>query len=125
MVTDETLISALSVADFGIISSRFFFFGVTSCCIAWELMTANRAAAHNMNTSMARSELAGMPAGLREGRFPMSELHKIFGIQVTRRKVDSLREFLKAMLEDEFSYQRWENDIQALLLDLDKIDKSF
>ena len=95
--------------------------------LAWELMTANHAAADKMNTSMARSELAGT-VSLREGRFPMSELHKIFGIRVTRRKVDSLREFLKAMLEDELSswiYQRWENDIQAVLLDLEKIDKSF
>ena len=40
-------------------------------------MTATRAAANNINTSMARAELAGMPADLREGRLPMSELHKV------------------------------------------------
>ena len=87
-------------------------------------MIANRAAALSENTSMARAELGGMPAVLREGRFPMSELHKIFGIQVTRCKVGSFRELLKAMVEDTAKYQRWENDIQALLLDLDEIDKT-
>ena len=40
-------------------------------------MTATRAAANNINTSMAQAELAGMPADLREGRLPMSELHKV------------------------------------------------
>ena len=71
-------------------------------------MTATRAAANNINTSMARAELAGFPVVLREGRYPMSEFHKVlvYPIQVTRRKVSSLREFLKAMLEDTAKYQQ-------------------
>ena len=50
-------------------------------------MTVTRAADDNKNTSMARAELAGMPVVLREGRFPVNQFHKVFGIQVTRRKV--------------------------------------
>ncbi|MCV6575826.1 MAG: hypothetical protein OIF58_08840, partial [Cohaesibacter sp.] len=91
---------------------------------AWELMTANRAAADGTNTSMARAELAGMCAVIREGRRPMFELGRVFGPQYTRHRIDSLRELLTAMVEAE-KYQRWENDINALLLDLHKIDNSF
>ncbi len=91
---------------------------------AFELMTATRADANNINTSMARAELAGMPVVLRDGQFPMSDFQRVFGVEITRRKVDSLRNFLKAMLDDT-AYQSWENDIQALLLDLDKVDNSF
>ena len=87
-------------------------------------MTATRADANNINTSMARAELAGMPVFLRDGQFPMSNFQRVFGVEITRRKVDSLRNFLKAMLDDT-AYQSWENDIQALLLDLDKVDNSF
>ena len=92
---------------------------------AWEIMTATRAAANNIDPSMARAELAGMPVALREGRYPISEFHKVFGVAVTRRKVGALRDVLKSILEDTAKYQSWENDITALLLDLDKIDDSF
>ena len=85
-------------------------------------MTANRAAANNINTSMARAELAGTV--LREERRPLSELGYIFGLQYTCHRVDSLRAVLTDMLEPA-KYQSWENDIQALLLDLDKIEKTW
>ena len=89
---------------------------------AWEMMTANRAAANNINTSMARAELAGTV--IREGRRPMSELDYIFGLQHTRYRINCLRAVLTDMLEPA-KYQSWENDIQALLLDLDKIEKTW
>ena len=56
---------------------------------------------------------------------PCPSIKKIFGSHVTRRKINSFRALLQGMLEDTAKYQCWENDIQALLLDLDKIDVSF
>ena len=92
---------------------------------AFEMMTANRAVSERVDTSIARAQLASLPVVLRTGNTPLSEYHKIFGSHVTRRKIGSFRAFLQAMLEDTAKYQCWENDIQALLLDLDKIDASF
>ena len=54
----------------------------------------------------------------------MSELDYIFGLQHTRYRIDCLRAVLTDMLEPA-KYQSWENDIQALLLDLDKIEKTW
>ena len=92
---------------------------------AWEMMTATRAASENIDTSISRAHLASMPVVLRPGNMPLSQYHKIFGSHVTRRKIGNFRALLQAMLEDTAKYQSWENDISALLLDLDKLTKAF
>ena len=92
---------------------------------AMEMMTATRAAGEFVDPSIARAQLASLPVILRSGNTPLSEYHKIFGRDVTRRKINNCRALLQGMLEDTAKYQCWENDIQALLLDLDKIDASF
>ena len=93
--------------------------------VAFEFMTAGRAFCENIDTSIARAQLASMPVVLRQGNMPLSQYHTIFGSHVTRRKIGSFRALLQAMLEDTAKYQSWENETQALLLDLEKIDQSF
>ena len=93
--------------------------------VALEFMTAGRAVCEKVDTSIARAQLASMPVVLRQGNMPLSQYHTIFGRHVTRQKICNLRSLLQQMVEDTAKYQNWENDIQALLLDLEKIDQSF
>ena len=93
--------------------------------VAFEFMTAGRAVCEKVDTSIARAQLASMPVVLRQGNMPLSQYHTIFGRHVTRQKICNLRSLLQQMVEDTAKYQNWENDIQALLLDLEKIDQSF
>ena len=71
----------------------------------------------DINTSMARAELA------HTWRTKAHVWTIIFGLQYTRYRIDCLRAVLTDMLEAA-KYQSWENDIQALLLDLDEMDKT-
>ena len=91
----------------------------------WRFLPATRADMERVDPSISRAQLAALPVVLRQGNTPLSEYQKIFGSHVTRRKINSFRALLQGMLEDTAKYQCWENDIQALLLDLDKIDVSF
>ena len=93
--------------------------------VAFEFMTAGRAVCEKVDTSIARAQLASMPVVLRQGNMPLSQYHTIFGRHVTRQKICNLRSLLQQMVEDTAKYQNWENDVQALLLDLEKIDQSF